>query len=439
MALSRKLRHLPDAVALQARRRPRRSAAPASPRRAGGHRGQDGRGAQPLGRDVGRVGGEQRRRDLHRRVVEPPADLGDHPDRRPGRPPRRPPRRQMNSQPASGSEKPRHGRRDRDLVGHQRGRVVDQALALEHGDERRGTPSRRMIAVAATGRWGRRSRRARRPRPTGARGSARAPPRHQHHREQHQPDRDSAIGRRFARRSRRSAKNAPEYSSGGRKSTSTTSGSTRSRQPRDQAHARPRRPRARWDRGFIARAAAASTTTATNSATRNTRRRPSHDAVFVDLRHLAALASISDCNRCACCRTAATSGCISSVTGLPARLSLLPSWTSLRRRLPMTASVHGRSSMYRSSSGAVRGSRRFSLPCCAPCAPCMGAMPPIPPRHACRSGAGRGPGTDGHGWAWRDGFGRHCGRQWRRPCAAAPGSAARSAAACCGPQARIGG
>ncbi|MCW2687672.1 MAG: putative acyltransferase [Mycobacterium sp.] len=40
----------------------------------------------------------------------------------------------------------------------------------------------------------------------------------------------------------------------------------------------------------------------------------------------------------------------------------LVSCTSLRLRFPITASVHGRSSVYRSSSGERFGSRRFSLP-----------------------------------------------------------------------------
>ena len=37
-----------------------------------------------------------------------------------------------------------------DRVGDQSGRIVDEALALEDGHDRRGTPRRRNIAVAAT-------------------------------------------------------------------------------------------------------------------------------------------------------------------------------------------------------------------------------------------------------------------------------------------------
>ncbi len=72
----------------------------------------------------------------------------------------------------------------------------------------------------------------------------------------------------------------------------------------------------------------------------------------------------------------------------------MPSCTSLRRRLPMTASVHGRSSVYRSSSGASRGRGVFLCPAVPPrraWAPCHRPSQHRPPRLSSMSRA-RHPG-----------------------------------------------
>ena len=150
-----------------------------------------------------------------------PAD--DEPDRDPARrlPEELPARVQQREARAGGG-------RERDPVGHERGRVVDQRLALEHAHER--AAARRAGGRSRSpprGRSARRSRRARTPRATRARRSARAPPTRRR-----APSRSPARSRAArsaagsSRRSRRLAKNAPEYSSGGRKSTSTRSGSS---------------------------------------------------------------------------------------------------------------------------------------------------------------------------------------------------------------------
>ena len=79
---------LPDREALQARLRRDQLGRPPAEVDAGGDGRQHAREAELVGRDEGRVGREQRDRDLGRRVVEPAPDLGDHeaddqPDRDP--------------------------------------------------------------------------------------------------------------------------------------------------------------------------------------------------------------------------------------------------------------------------------------------------------------------------------------------------------------------
>ena len=108
---------------------------------AGDHR-QHARDAELVGRDERPVGAEQRDRQLGVDVVDALAHLGDHPaDGEPDRDPA-----------GHVAEELEHGvpRRDaladrgrhRDLVGDQRGGVVEQALALEHVDHppRRADP-----------------------------------------------------------------------------------------------------------------------------------------------------------------------------------------------------------------------------------------------------------------------------------------------------------
>ena len=105
-----------------------------------------------LGRHVGRVAAEQRDRDLHRRVVEPPADLGDHPaDGEPDRDPAGRAEHELAARPPRSENVPPTAP-TADAVEHQRGAVVDQALALDDRDQRgAAAPSRRAIVVAASG------------------------------------------------------------------------------------------------------------------------------------------------------------------------------------------------------------------------------------------------------------------------------------------------
>src|SRR4051794_11097543 len=136
---------------------------------------------------------------------------------------------------------------------------------------RRGTPSRRAIALAATGSgrptiapstkdWRQRRPTRRWATPATTRILART-----------SPTDSSVIGRRSVRRSRRLAKNAAEYSSGGRKMTRTRSGSS-------LASGRPgrtpsRAPPSTSTTGYgtlIARAVAENTVTEISRATRMT-------------------------------------------------------------------------------------------------------------------------------------------------------------------------
>ena len=94
-------------------------------------RGGDAGEAELLGRQVGGVAAHERDRDLDRRIVEALAHLGDHPadgeaDRGAAEAGVDELRTGLPGAEAAGE----HGR-DRDLVGDQRGRVVDQRLALD--------------------------------------------------------------------------------------------------------------------------------------------------------------------------------------------------------------------------------------------------------------------------------------------------------------------
>ena len=122
---------LPDRGALEARLRRDQLGGPPAQVDAGGDRRQHAREAELVGGDEGRVCGEQRDRDLGRRVVEPAPDRRDQeadhqPDRDPagGRSHELEPRVERREAPA---HRGGHGH----PVGHERGRVVDEALALD--------------------------------------------------------------------------------------------------------------------------------------------------------------------------------------------------------------------------------------------------------------------------------------------------------------------
>ena len=122
---------LPDGKALQARLRRDQLGAPPAQVDAGGDGRQHAREAELVGGDEGGVGRQQRDRDLGRRVVDPAPDLGDQesdhqPDRDPagGRSHELEPRVERREAPA---HRGGHGH----PVGHERGRVVHEALALD--------------------------------------------------------------------------------------------------------------------------------------------------------------------------------------------------------------------------------------------------------------------------------------------------------------------
>ena len=97
--------------------------------------GEHAGGTDLVGRDERPVGGEERDRHRGDRVADPAADLGD--DVADGEPDRDPAgdRAEELEHRARGRDALPHGRRDRDLVGDQGRRVVDQALALEDVDD----------------------------------------------------------------------------------------------------------------------------------------------------------------------------------------------------------------------------------------------------------------------------------------------------------------
>ena len=142
--------------------------------------------------DEGRVAGEQRDRDAHLGVGGAPADLGDHPaDREARSPPRRRPPSTNSSAGVGEREAAGHDGGDRDAVGHQRGRVVEQPLALDRADH----PPRHVEAPQdrrrpRAGRWARRSRPRTNAASHGMPGtSACAAHGDRAHRHQHEPDR----------------------------------------------------------------------------------------------------------------------------------------------------------------------------------------------------------------------------------------------------------
>ena len=131
VALSRKTRISQTASALEARLRRDQLRGPPAQVDAGGDRRQHAGEAELVRGDERRVGGEQRDRDLGRRVVEPAPDLGDHeadhqPDRDPagGRAHELEPRVERRE---AAAHRGGHGH----PVGHERGRVVHEALALD--------------------------------------------------------------------------------------------------------------------------------------------------------------------------------------------------------------------------------------------------------------------------------------------------------------------
>ena len=103
------------------------------------HGGEDGRDAQRLGRQIGEVRRHQRDRDLGRRVVERLAHPGD--DEADREPDRHADDRVEHEAPAGLGQREAaadHGG-DGELVGDERGRVVEQRLAL---DDRQIAPRR---------------------------------------------------------------------------------------------------------------------------------------------------------------------------------------------------------------------------------------------------------------------------------------------------------
>ena len=160
---------------------------------AGRHRGQDRRDAERLGRQVGEVRRDQRDRDLRRRVVQRLAQPGD--DVADGDADRDADDRVEDEAPArlGQREAPGDRGRDRELVGDERRRVVDQRLAL---DDRHVAPR------GADPRGDRRRRDGIGGRHDGAQHEGRLPrhavdelvgdERHAHHREDHEADGEQA-------------------------------------------------------------------------------------------------------------------------------------------------------------------------------------------------------------------------------------------------------
>ncbi len=90
---------------------------------------------QPLGRNEGEVPGEQPDGDLRQAIVQPTADLADHPSHDE---PQRHAAHAADDEACAGIEQREgsaHGSRHGDAVGDQRGSVVDEALALDQVDD----------------------------------------------------------------------------------------------------------------------------------------------------------------------------------------------------------------------------------------------------------------------------------------------------------------
>ena len=132
----------PEREALQARLRIRQLGGVPAEVDACRDRGQDRRDAGRLGREIGEIAGQQRDGDLAGRVGHTLADLPHHV---PHREPDRDARDRVQDQPPAGlpeREGPGRHRDDGDAVEHERGRVVDEALALDDRDDapRRAQP-----------------------------------------------------------------------------------------------------------------------------------------------------------------------------------------------------------------------------------------------------------------------------------------------------------
>ena len=127
---------LPDGVALEPRLHGRQLGRVPADVDADGDRGEHGRDARGLGREVGEVAGEERDRDLGRRVVEPAPDLPQM-TKPTASPIAIPPEHVDDEAPGRVPEREGAGqhRGDGEAVGDERGRVVDQALALDQRDE----------------------------------------------------------------------------------------------------------------------------------------------------------------------------------------------------------------------------------------------------------------------------------------------------------------
>ena len=124
---------LPERQRLQTRRRAAdRLRAPLDDE-AGGDRAEDARHAGLVGQDVGGIGGQQRDRDLHVRVVGVPS--GERGEPADGRPDRGAAQRDHHEleQAVAQRKGPGPDDADGDRVGGQARAVVDQRLALEQG------------------------------------------------------------------------------------------------------------------------------------------------------------------------------------------------------------------------------------------------------------------------------------------------------------------
>ena len=122
---------LPDGEVLDARRRRGQPRGQASHVDADGDRSQHAGYPDRLRREVGEVGGEERDRDLDRRVVQTRANPGDDGADRDADGDPAGDRHDELAARLERAEAARDHRGDRELVGHERGAVVDQALALD--------------------------------------------------------------------------------------------------------------------------------------------------------------------------------------------------------------------------------------------------------------------------------------------------------------------
>ena len=126
---------LPDRLSLQPRPRGRQLGRVPAHVEAHRHRRQYRRDVERLRRQIGEVAGEERDRDLRRRVVEAAPHLAD--DEADGEADGDSARDRDEELPGRVAEREGAGddRDDCEPVDDERGRVVQQPLALDHGDE----------------------------------------------------------------------------------------------------------------------------------------------------------------------------------------------------------------------------------------------------------------------------------------------------------------